>query len=123
MFSLYGQLGDFYRPVTLCTERKPSRFAFARYIEKSCADDAVNYLHGYDLHGVKLTVAPAKQESFFTRDTGFITNSALDTPIIENNYFDDSMPPEHQRLKREEYLKQVDVVYTVRVDDLDENVE
>ena len=51
-------------------------------------------------------------------DLGFITNEAFDVPIPPKDDFDASLPDNHYQMKRREELKQREVYYSVRVDDL-----
>lgn len=117
-FSQYGPIGDFYRPKILA-KSKPSRFAFVRYVNKDDADRALENLNGTEIDGCTIKVEHAEQHSFFTLDTGFITNSLLDTPFRNTDEFDSSMPSEHYELKRVEAIKDVDVVFGVKVEDID----
>ena len=116
-FLPFGTIGDYYRPKILA-QKKLSRYAFVRFENKSDADIALANLDGIVINNVKIGVANAKQNSFFTMDTGYITNSEFDAKEPVTTYFDSTMPEEHHIKKREEILKNVDVVYAVRVDDL-----
>mmetsp|Transcript_2710 Transcript_2710/g.4203 ORF Transcript_2710/g.4203 Transcript_2710/m.4203 type:complete len:232 (-) Transcript_2710:123-818(-) len=117
-FAAFGKIGDFYRPSNL-QRGKPSRFAFVRYFSKEDADNASMAMHGKRYGENVITVHDANmQNSYFTQDTGFITNQLFDTPKVAETDFDSTMPPAHYPTKRKEELKQLDVQYTLRIDDL-----
>mmetsp|Transcript_1039 Transcript_1039/g.1738 ORF Transcript_1039/g.1738 Transcript_1039/m.1738 type:complete len:162 (-) Transcript_1039:93-578(-) len=66
----------------------------------------------------RITVHDANsQDSFFTQDTGFITNEMFDVPVVKVDNFDPSLPKEHYVIKRQRELKYADNVTSVRVDD------
>ena len=54
--------------------------------------------------------------------TGFITNQKFDVPKVIPPEFDSSLPEEHYMLKRKEYLRQTDVQYSLRIDDLPQEI-
>jgi RNA recognition motif-containing protein len=116
-FRPFGQIGDVFRP-TMLHKRRPAKHLFVRYLSKADADRALEALNGQRIDGRVWQVEFAKQEHNFTQDTGFITNMHLDTPITVPVEFDSSMPSAHYQKKREEAVKEVDVVFSLRVDDL-----
>jgi hypothetical protein len=80
-------------------------------------------MHGAVYGENVITVGDANlQDSFFTQDTGFITNEAFDTPKMVENHFDSSMPQDHWTRKRREEVKSTAVQYTLRIDDLPESI-
>lgn len=96
----------------------PRPFIFVRYFSREAAEAALT-LNLLEIDGNPITVNWAKQDSFFTQDTGYITNSEFDrAPVNTDDVFDSSMPREHYLKKRQEAAKQADVFYSVRVDDL-----
>lgn len=116
--SYFGEIGDFYRPTNMDT-LLPSPFAFVRYRYKECADRAFEHFDGRLYGDKKLTVHEANmQNSYFTQDTGFITNALFDTPQIVRNDFDGSLPEEHFEILRDRQLAKVEEVHTIRVDDI-----
>jgi len=124
LFALYGEIGAFYRP-TDTSKHVPTKYVFVRYIEPGCAERAMDALQGRrfgHLDVLPIRIKEAKQVSFFTLDTGYITNEALDTPLVEQTSFDSSLPANHYHVKHEEELKKVDEVFTLRVDDLHEKI-
>lgn len=94
-----------------------------RYVRKDDADDARESMHQRLFFYKKITVHEANsQDSFFTQDTGFITNQLFDVPVVKVDNFDPSLPPEHYTVKRQRELKYADKVYNVRVDDFPINM-
>ena len=70
----------------------------------------------------EIIVKKAIQDSYFTQDTGFITNEALDHAKIETTYFDSTMPSTHYIEKRKKEIEDVDVTFGIRVDDIHHDV-
>ena len=70
----------------------------------------------------EIIVKKAVQDSYFTQDTGFITNEALDHPKIEATYFDSTMPSTHHIEKRKKEIEDVDVTFGIRVDDIHHDI-
>lgn len=116
-FSRFGEIGDFYRP-TLLNRHKASSYAFIRYVNEKDGLEAIQEMDQKHIWDVDLSVAPAAQPVFFTKDTGFLTNYELNVPPREPEEFDSSMPESHYSLKRKEDLRTTDDYFTVRVDDL-----
>ena len=124
LFGQFGEIGAFYRP-TDTSKHMPTKYVFVRYLEPGCAELAMEHLQGRKfghLDSLPIRIKEAKQVSFFTLDTGYITNEALDTPLVQQTWFDSSLPENHYQVKHEEELKKVDEVYTLRVDDLHEKI-
>jgi len=117
-FSRFGSIGDIFRP-TMQHDMRPAKYVFIRFHEKGSAEAAMEALQGAVYHGAAIRIKEAKQESFFTNDTGYITNEALDTPLLNEKFFDSSLPKNHYSVKRTEALKTLDEVYAIRVADLD----
>ena len=71
----------------------------------------------------RITVHDANlQESYFTQDTGFITNELFDVPVVKVDNFDPSLPEEHYTIKRQRELKYAETHFNVRVDDFPLNM-
>ena len=126
LFAEFGEIGAFYRP-TDTSKHIPTKYVFVRYIEPGCAEIAMEALQGRKfghLDSLPIRIKEAKQVSFFTLDTGYITNEALDTKLTEQTWFDSSLPSNHYQVKRQDELKLIspDEVYTLRVDDLHEKI-
>lgn len=124
LFAQFGEIGAFYRP-TDTSKHIPTKYVFIRYLEPGCAERAMEALQGRKMGHLDLLpirVKEAKQVSFFTFDTGYITNEALDTPLVQQTWFDSSLPKNHYQVKREEELKKADETYTLRIDDLDPKI-
>lgn len=67
----------------------------------------------------RLSVQDAnKQQSYFTQDTGFITNEEFDVPKLPPPDFDSSLPATHYDMKRKQMLRDQTDVFSVRIDDL-----
>ena len=62
------------------------------------------------------------QDSYFTQDTGFITNEAFDKPRVVVDNFDGSLPSNHYEIKRKLALAKAEQVYSIRIDDLPLNI-
>ena len=105
------------------SKNKPSRFAFIRYIRKEDANAAIRSLHGKKYEFERITVHEAnQQDSFFTQDTGFITNEMFDVPKLVINEFDSSLPDEYYDIKRRRQLENVEQVYSIRIADLPQEI-
>jgi len=124
-FEHFGEIGAFYRP-TDTSRHIPTKYVFVRYLHPGCAEMAMEALQGrkfgVDGGGSPICIKEAKQTSFFTFDTGYITNEALDTKEAVEKFFDSSLPETHYQVKHEEELKKADEVYTIRIDDLHESI-
>lgn len=71
----------------------------------------------------RITVHDANfQDSYFTQDTGFITNELFDVPVVKVDNFDPSLPETHYTVKRQRELKYAESSYNVRVDDFPLNM-
>lgn len=118
-FARFGEIGSMYRP-TDTSRHEFTKYVFVRYLEAGCAELAMEALEGaqFGTDGSAIRIKEARQVSFFTNDTGYITNEALDTFEIKDRFFDSSLPSNHYQVKHEEALKAADEVYTLRVDDL-----
>jgi RNA recognition motif-containing protein len=101
----------------------PTAFAFIRYDNDQSALRAIEENDGIYLWDNRIVVGEAnKQQSYFTQDTGFITNQEFDVPKPPPPDFDSSLPANHYELKRKQELKGVSNVFSVRVDDLDPQI-
>ena len=120
-FSKFGELGDFFRP-TNQGKMIPTQYIFVRYVRREDADAALVSMNGRVFDDRALVIVEAKQESFFTQDTGYITNSAFDTPQVTHKEFDSSMPASHYEKRREAEIKEVEVTFTLRVYDIHKSV-
>ncbi len=101
------------------TKRRPSPFAFIRYRTEEDANAAMMGLNGKTFGINQLVITDGNvQDSFFTLDTGFITNEAFDQPRIALDTFDGSLPSNHYEIKRKLALSKAEQVYSIRIDDL-----
>jgi len=118
-FATFGEIGDFYRP-KLLDHHVPSRFLFIRYYRSDSGYRAMMEMHGKVYGDRIITVHDANdQDSFFTQDTGYITNEKFDSPEKKAKEFDASLPYNHYELKHKQELSlQVDHVITLRVDEI-----
>jgi arginine/serine-rich splicing factor 2 len=121
MFSKYGKIGDLFRPTDL-GRKIPREFIFIRYINSNDADNAISEMNGVIVDDREIVVKKAIQDSYFTQDTGFITNEALDHPKIETTYFDPTMPATHHIEKRKKEIEEVDVTFGIRIDDIHHDI-
>lgn len=114
----FGEIGDFYRPTNMDT-LLPSPYAFVRYKCKESADRAMEHFDGKLYGDKKLTVHDANmQNSFFTQDTGFITNEMFDTPQAGAKEFDGTLPQKHFEIQKERNLALADTTYCIQVNDI-----
>lgn len=123
-FSEFGEIGAFYRP-TDTSRHIPTKYVFVRYVHPGCAELAMEALQGRKFGKdipTAILIKEAKQVSFFTLDTGYITNEALDTKLVHVAHFDSSLPDNHYQVKHEEELKKADDVFTIRIDDIHEKI-
>ena len=58
------------------------------------------YSNGGIWNETKIKVKEAEQHHFFTQDTGYITNEALDSVVVAAKKFDPSLPSNHYAGKR-----------------------
>ncbi len=124
-FSAFGEIGDFFRPTNTQT-MMPTQYCFIRYLEAGPAEVAMSQMQGKKFGGyyggiwdeAPIYIKKAKQESFFTQDTGYITNEALDSVKVEEKYFDPSLPPTHRAVKRADAIRHNDEVWTLKVSDV-----
>lgn len=102
------------------SRHEPSSFAFIRYEDEHCTWQAIEEYDGNYLWDTRLSVQEAnKQNSYFTQDTGFITNEEFDVPRPPPPDFDATLPENHYYLKRKEELKNyAGEGYPIRIDDL-----
>lgn len=122
-FSVFGEVGDFYRPTNM-DKLLPCPFAFIRYQKKESADAAMEHFHGKLYGDNKLTIHDANlQDSFFTQDTGFITNEMFDTPLFAPPEFDSSLPSEHYEELRKRQYAEKDEQWCIRINDIPERVQ
>ena len=119
VFAQYGEIGAIYRP-TYTSRHIFTKYVFVRYLDPGCAELAMEALQNkrFGKDEMPIHIKEAKQVSFFTNDTGYITNEALDTFEVKDKFFDSSLPSNHYQVKHEEALKAADEVYTLRIDDL-----
>jgi len=124
-FSAFGEIGDFFRP-TNTQLMMPTQYCFIRYIQSGPAEAAMAAMQGKKFGGyyggiwdeLPIKVKQAQQESFFTQDTGYITNEALDSIKVEEKVFDASLPASHRSIKRADAIRYNDEVWTLRVSDI-----
>jgi len=121
-FSQFGEIGDLYRPADLGRSIVPCQYIFIRYYTKEAAENAIHQMDGRYLYGKEIRVVMAIQNSFFTQDTGYMTNESLDKKVIVITKFDSSMPIQHHVVKREEEIKDVEVTFNLRVDDISPSI-
>ena len=121
-FSQYGEIGDLYRPADLGRSIVPCQYIFIRYNTKEAAEKAIRQMDGRYLYGKEIRVVMAIQNSFFTQDTGYMTNESLDKKVVVISKFDSSMPIQHHIVKREEEIKEVEVTFNLRVDDISPSI-
>ena len=116
-FSKFGEIGNFFRPICNHT-MLPTRFCFVRYVNRKSAETAKERMQGKKMGENNIRIKDSRQNSFFTNDTGFITNEALDTPQLKVKHFDASLPKNHYATKRDEEVKKADEVYTIRISEI-----
>jgi RNA recognition motif-containing protein len=116
-FAQFGEIGDIFRPLDLST-KVPRQHLFVRYLKEAHADAAVIDMNGAILDGNTIIVIRANQDHFFTRDTGFISNMELSKSTLEKPKFDSSMPASHYPILREIEIKDVEVSFNIRCDDI-----
>ena len=100
---------------------------FIRYLDKGNAEKALEELQGatfggFSLGGIwheqKIIIMEAQQKSFFTQDTGYITNEALDSVQVADKFFDSSLPANHYAVKRADAIKNSDETYNLKVSNI-----
>jgi RNA recognition motif-containing protein len=97
----------------------PAAFAFIKYADEQSAWKAIEELNNTYLWETRISVQEAnKQHSYFTQDTGFITNEEFDVPRPPPPDFDSSLPETHYQMKRKQELSGQSNVYSIRVNDL-----
>jgi hypothetical protein len=117
-FAEYGEIVNHYRPMDF-TKRRPSPFAFIRFRNEEDARAAIMEMDGATFGDNAVVVTDGNsQDSYFTQDTGFITNEAFDKPRVVVDNFDSSLPSNHYEIKRKLELSKADRVYSIRIDDL-----
>ena len=116
-FKVFGEIGDFYRPTNM-DSLKPCPFAFVRYRRKESAVAATAFYNLKMYGDTKLTIHESKQNSYFTQDTGYITNEAFDTPIVKPPPFDSSLPRNHQQVLQELHLANAEELFVIRIEDI-----
>ena len=122
-FSEIGPIGDFFRPTNTAT-MMPTQYCFIRYTDEESAQKALDTMQnrkfgGFSNGGIwdetKIKVQRAKQDSFFTQDTGYITNEALDNQEVVDKFFDSSLPANHYDVKRADAIRHSDETYNLKV--------
>ncbi len=121
-FSQFGEIVDLYRPADLGRSIVPCQYIFIRYYTLEAAEKAIYQMDGRYLYGKEIRVVMAIQNSFFTQDTGYMTNESLDKKVVVISKFDSSMPIQHHIVKREEEIKEVEVTFNLRVDDISPSI-
>ncbi len=94
LFKEYKSCCDVYIPMNLRT-RSHRGFAFVRFENQSEGEKSMEDLKMYNLKGNLLKFSHCVQNSFFTMDTGYITNEALDTLPERISDFVPGMPDSH----------------------------
>lgn len=120
----FGPIADSYRPMDF-TKHRPSPFAFVRF---SCQQDGLNCIASLD--GMEIGTNRDKlaftdgnlQDSYFTQDTGYITNERFDTVKRVEDNFDPSLPANHWEVKRKLERANADRVYSIKVEDLNPEI-
>jgi RNA recognition motif-containing protein len=121
IFAKYPSFVTVYMPINLHT-RAHRGFAFVRLQARSDAERAIEELDGIvDLKGQIMKVSMCIQNSFFTQDTGYITNEALDTLPERTNQFVPGMPESHFETLHYQN-RDLSNQYTLRVGNLNEHV-
>lgn len=122
-FEKIGPIGDFFRPTNTAT-MLPTQYCFIRYLDKGNAEKALEVMEGAVFggfstggiwHEQKVYIQEARQDSFFTMDTGYITNEALDTPEVTEKFFDSSLPSNHYAMKRADAIRHNDETFNLKV--------
>jgi RNA recognition motif-containing protein len=122
VFKEFGEIIEYRRSMNLA-RHKPSPFAFIRYPDEHSAWRAIEEHDNKYLWTNKISVTEGnKQQSYFTQDTGFITNEEFDVPKIPPPDFDSSLPENHWEMKRKADLKHNLDTFSVRIDDLDPHI-
>jgi RNA recognition motif-containing protein len=121
-FSQFGEIADMYRPADLGRSIVPCQYIFIRYHSEEAMKNAILQTDGRYLYGKEIRVVMAIQNSYFTQDTGYMTNESLDKKVVVVDKFDSSMPIQHHAVKREEEIKEVDVTFNLRVDDISPSI-
>lgn len=129
-FSQFGEIGDFFRPTCQDTGLY-TQYCFIRFKDADAKEAALAQMQGRKFGGYSnggiwdeqpIYVKESVQNSFFTQDTGYITNEALDNPEVVNKEFDSSLPDRHYAVKRADAIRNNDEVYTLKVTDLSEMI-
>lgn len=101
------------------SKHQPAAFAFIRYDDEHSSWRAIEEYDNTYLWENRISVQDAnKQNSYFTQDTGFITNEEFDVPRPPPPDFDSTLPDTHYTIKRKEELKNNGGGFSVRIDDL-----
>ena len=118
IFSRYGKIGNIFRPTSKSFSLVPAPYIFVRYVTKESADIAIREMNGKMIKNRQIFVVTAEQDSFFTMDTGYITNEALDHPEVPKPPFDTTLSSSHYSHLRAEEIRDLDVTFNIRVDDI-----
>lgn len=92
-------------------------FAFVRFRWKKDALSALEDKDGFELKGSPLKIMMAVQNSFFTQDTGYITNELLDNLPERGTDFEPGMPDSHFETLRYQSRDDSDAI-TLKVSNL-----
>jgi len=117
MFSRFGEIFSAKIPENLDTHEQKG-FGFIAFKREESQQMAIMELDGTVLGGYILGVETAKQNSFFTKDTGYITNATLDHSEVLVDDFDSSMPDAHYEAKYKSRPVDLNKLMTVKVDNL-----
>lgn len=97
-------------------------FAFVTFKREEDANRCVDEVHQTEFMGHIIRAVHARQESFFTQDTGYITNESLDHVAESVGEFDSSMPANHYEVKYRNRPLDQRTLHTVKVDNLAPNM-
>lgn len=100
-FGVYGNIVEFTRPLKL-DKHEPTSYAFIKYEKEEDMINAImNMDHRYCFGEFnEILVQEANQDSFFTNQTGGLTNYNIPPKQVDDDSFDSSMPKEHYIIKR-----------------------
>lgn len=121
IFSKFGEIFSAKIPENLDTHEQKG-FGFIAYKEEASQQRAIMEMDGTVLGNHIIGVQAASQESFFTKDTGYITNATLDNPEALVDEFDSSMPDAHYEAKYKSRPIDLSKLLTVKVDNLGPNI-
>ncbi len=116
-FARFGEIVRCAIPENLSTKQQTG-IAFVTYKYENAANAAIAAMHDSEFMSHIIIVTKASQNSFFSQDTGFITNATLDKKVADQVEFDSTMPAAYYEAKYRNRPIDTKNLLTVKVDGL-----